>query len=255
MAVLIEAVNVLVRNATIERRLPDGLLGWARLCPNSMYCTDGELFRIGFLCDSDAFAFVEELIGLGFSGRTHPEAAPAHIRRGDVQARFQSLLEELGRLGGIEDVEVGDYRGDLNAAYDRAKQLVRDTGGNAGGPLQLLGVAARLLERWDEAESHFRRVTELAPEFIGGWLELTWTLSAQGRPREAEETANRAVALDPTDAGALGNLAVSLHEQGRHEEALEWAKKAVAAKPEDEKNRYLLGTIRKALQKDAQAEP
>ena len=75
MAVLIEAVNILVRNATIERRLPDGLLGWARLCPNSMYCTDGELFRIGFLCDSDAFAFVEELIGLGFAAPTSEGSA------------------------------------------------------------------------------------------------------------------------------------------------------------------------------------
>jgi hypothetical protein len=70
----------------------------------------------------------------------------------------------------------------LAALHRRAKQLVEDTQANEPEPLQCQGIVARLLTQWDEAASLFRRVTEMRPEDLDGWLELTWALNRPGIP-------------------------------------------------------------------------
>ena len=181
-----------------------------------------------------------------FVGRTQDNAPPAHISTGMVRERYSSLVDELTRLGAIENAPSGDYQGDVASCYQRAKQLVQDTQAAEPGPLQLQGIAARLLKRWDESASLFRRVTELRPEYLAGWLELTWALAFLRRFEEAERAARTAVALDPEGAGTLSNLAAVLVEQDKFDEARVMAEKAIGLDPAAAKIRAVLAAIERA---------
>lgn len=61
MAVLLEALSVIVRNATLESRYPGGVSGYAADCPNRTFCSDGVLTRVGFMTPDDVGAFLERL--------------------------------------------------------------------------------------------------------------------------------------------------------------------------------------------------
>jgi tetratricopeptide repeat protein len=341
VGVLIEGVNVVIRNATVEERLDGGMNEYERRCPNSEFCTDGEICRVGFMVPSDARAYIETLGSLGFCpptplgspdvaliiqpdglvfpcdwldigsveigdgqsaemawlkgtmpstlvappnwtpgslrqvsseqlreheflgsengveifrnkatgevfyvGRTQHGATPAHIASGSVRDRYDALVDELKRAGAIENVSKADYRGDLVSLHERAKQLVEDTRGEEPGALHLQGIAARLLERWDEAALVFRRVTQMRPDYASSWLELTWALASLRRFEEAETAARKAVELAP-DAAALGNLAAVLLHRGKLDEARQIAQKAVKADPADMKNKAVLAEINK----------
>jgi tetratricopeptide (TPR) repeat protein len=346
MGVLIEAVNVVIRNATVEARLAGGMQEYERRCPNGTFCTDGEICRVGFMTTADAASYIESLESLGFRrptpegslevalisqavgfdhpcdwlelsqidlgdgqsaevawlrgttpsklvappqwkpgrtrqvprgqlrdyeylgskegvdifldkatgellyvGRTQEGVPPAHVSRAAIGDRFTSLADELTRLGAFEGTSARDYRGQLAALHQRAKQLVEDTQASEAGPLQLQGIAARLLMQWNEAATLFRRVTEMRPEYVDGWLELTWSLASLRRFEEAERAARKAVELVPDRADALGNLAAVLLEQGRLDEARQMAEKALAADPADAKNRAVLAAIKRTAAK------
>jgi hypothetical protein len=75
MGVLIEAVCVVIRNATVEARLTGGMQEYERRCPNDTFCTDGEVCRVGFMTTADAASYIESIESLGFR-RPTPEAAP-----------------------------------------------------------------------------------------------------------------------------------------------------------------------------------
>jgi hypothetical protein len=66
MAVSAVATSVIVRNATVKLRLPDGMPALAHLCPNQTLCTDGTICRVGFMVQSDAQTFVNHLRAAGF---------------------------------------------------------------------------------------------------------------------------------------------------------------------------------------------
>jgi hypothetical protein len=78
----------------------------------------------------------------------------------------------------------------LMAYYERAEQLVEDTGSQELGPQMLHGIASRLLNRWDKAEQAFRKATELRPGLTDAWLELTWSLASLA------DLTRRSLALD-----------------------------------------------------------
>ena len=48
MPVLLEAISVIVRRETLERKYPGGVDGYARDCPNRTFCADEYLTRVGF---------------------------------------------------------------------------------------------------------------------------------------------------------------------------------------------------------------
>ena len=342
MGVLIEGINVVIRNAAVAKRVAGGIQEFERQCPNGTFCTDGEICRVGFMTTADAKAYIEKLTRLGFVGptpegsrevalvtqsvgfdfpcdwlevgrfelgegesadvawvhgtelsnlvapphwkprkmlrmrtselreheflgtkeevdvfrdkatgeilyvaRTLKGAPPAHLLNAMVQERFMSLADELERLGAFENAPARDYRGDMASLYQRAKQLVVDTKDGEPGPLQLQGIAARLLKQWEEAAFLFRRVTEMRPEYLDGWLELTWALVSLRRFDEAERAARKAVELAPDRADALGNLATVLLKQGRLDDARHVAQKAVLADPADVKNKAVLAAVNK----------
>ncbi|HEY1407078.1 MAG TPA: hypothetical protein VF857_10755, partial [Spirochaetota bacterium] len=53
--------------------------------------------------------------------------------------------------------------------------------------------------RFDSAEGHYRRVTEILPQYYGGWLKLAESCVAQGKRKEGKEAALRAFAMNPWD--------------------------------------------------------
>ena len=67
MAVLIEAISVVIRRDAIEQSVPGGWTEFFRVVPNSTLCTDGELARVGFMSPDTVGDFIHELEQLGLS--------------------------------------------------------------------------------------------------------------------------------------------------------------------------------------------
>jgi tetratricopeptide (TPR) repeat protein len=181
-----------------------------------------------------------------YVGRTISGVPPAHINPMETEDRFNSLLEELISLGAFGQQPTSEYQGTVESVYERTKQLVKDTGSEAPGPLQIHGIASRLMGKWDEAEESFRRFTELCPVNEDGWLELTWALGAQNRLEEAESSARKAVDIDPNSAEALGNLASVLLQRGKTAYAYASAQRALESAPDNAKNQTIMAQIREA---------
>lgn len=61
MAVLIEAISVVVPNRVIDARYPGGIAAYRADVPNSTFCTDGSLTRVGFMSPLDVKEFHSRL--------------------------------------------------------------------------------------------------------------------------------------------------------------------------------------------------
>lgn len=66
MAVLIEALNVVVRRALLEQRFPGGIIGFQDIVPNKTFCADEHLVRVGFMDPASVGDFVATLERYGF---------------------------------------------------------------------------------------------------------------------------------------------------------------------------------------------
>lgn len=84
MAVLIEAISVVVHGAAMEAKYSGGWDAFKAASPNDTLCADGELIRVGFLQRAEAEAFVEHLkqAGLVFleRGRAKDIALVDHFK-------------------------------------------------------------------------------------------------------------------------------------------------------------------------------
>lgn len=65
MAVLVEALSVIVRRDSIERYIVGGWEKFLDFVPNQTMCTDGDLVRVGFMSPRDVEDFVIHLEGAG----------------------------------------------------------------------------------------------------------------------------------------------------------------------------------------------
>jgi hypothetical protein len=65
MAVLTDAISVLVRVRDIEEVYPGGLEAYISDAPNQTYCSDGLLSRVGFMNPADVQIFTERLRAAG----------------------------------------------------------------------------------------------------------------------------------------------------------------------------------------------
>jgi len=61
MAVLVEAISVVVRRDSIDRLFSGGWDSFLETVPNQSFCTDDELTRVGFLGPDEVGAYIEEL--------------------------------------------------------------------------------------------------------------------------------------------------------------------------------------------------
>ena len=80
--------------------------------------------------------------------------------------------------------------------------------------LSNLGMALHSLGNLQEAESHYRRATELNPHFTNAWANLTETLLEQGKPEEALATARRSLQADSGNQAAFALIAIACNELG-----------------------------------------
>lgn len=65
MAVLIEAISVVVRVASIHDEFAGGWSAFEELIPNATLCCDNEIARVGFMMPEDAESFIHKLESKG----------------------------------------------------------------------------------------------------------------------------------------------------------------------------------------------
>ena len=65
MAVLVEAISVVIRADRLIERYPGGWRAFVRGVPNATMCADGEVVRVGFMSPDDVKAYVDELAAVG----------------------------------------------------------------------------------------------------------------------------------------------------------------------------------------------
>lgn len=105
MAVLAEAISVIVKADSINRQFPGGweaFMGWVR---NRTLCADNEVARVGFMSPSDAKAFISELETLGLRYLEHDKAIDIVVA--DQQHGLQGACDwaQFGRVPWEGDME------------------------------------------------------------------------------------------------------------------------------------------------------
>ena len=61
MAVLVEAISVVVRRDAIAERYPGGWRAFLEIVPNATICADDDLVRVGFMSPTDVESFIKRL--------------------------------------------------------------------------------------------------------------------------------------------------------------------------------------------------
>lgn len=74
MAVLVEAISVVVRMDAINRKVDGGRRHFDQLIPNATVCSDGELIRFGFMSPQPAKDFIGVLEAAGLTFRQNGQA-------------------------------------------------------------------------------------------------------------------------------------------------------------------------------------
>lgn len=67
MAVLVEAISVVIRRDSIDRRFRGGWDAFIAFVPNATLCYDGELARVGFMAPQDVEHFIDHLVRHGLT--------------------------------------------------------------------------------------------------------------------------------------------------------------------------------------------
>jgi hypothetical protein len=66
LAVLIEAISVVIRADTLLNKFPGGWDAFKGIVPNQTLCADKEIVRVGFMAPQDVASFVKKLQSNGF---------------------------------------------------------------------------------------------------------------------------------------------------------------------------------------------
>ena len=84
MAVLVEAISVIVRVQAIHHRYPGGWDAFLQVHPNRTLCSDKELARVGFMIPDDCQSAVDDLGHCGIiflkEGRSHDLVVADQLR-------------------------------------------------------------------------------------------------------------------------------------------------------------------------------
>ena len=117
MPVLIEAINVIVRNETIEEKYPGGMRSYWVDSPNESTCSDDYVTRVGFLELGTFREFTDRLMELGF-----------RFVENDEMIDIAVFDQEEGMLRPCRWLHVGDHpdgfqyatlRGDLGDVIEK----------------------------------------------------------------------------------------------------------------------------------------
>lgn len=74
MAVLVEALSVIIRREAIQKRFTGGWAAFERIIPNRSVCADDHLVRVGFMTPTDTRAYVSTLEAGGMVFKQNGEA-------------------------------------------------------------------------------------------------------------------------------------------------------------------------------------
>jgi hypothetical protein len=61
MAVLVECISIIIRKDAIESKYPGGLAAFEKNIPSGSFCSDKDIYRIGFMSPNDAEGFAIQL--------------------------------------------------------------------------------------------------------------------------------------------------------------------------------------------------
>ena len=98
MAVLCEAISIIVRRDSIDKFFLGGWEGFLKVIPNSSMCTDGELVRIGFLDPKNIQQFMNEMLDGGL--------------------QFRPAMDSTDGIRSIDDIAVVDQMKGLTVPCD-----------------------------------------------------------------------------------------------------------------------------------------
>jgi tetratricopeptide (TPR) repeat protein len=101
MAVLIEAISVVVRREAVEARFAGGMPALLRTIPNQTACGDADLIRVGFMDTSDADAYVDAL-----------QAGGLMYRRDDTTVDLAVVIQRKGPTRASPWLEYADIETD-----------------------------------------------------------------------------------------------------------------------------------------------
>ena len=136
MAVLVEAISVVVRRTAIDAKFPGGWAAFAAHAPNRTLCADGEIARLGFMSPADVESFVR---ALELAGLTHLDgdtavdlvvvdqmsgpASPSgwlefgHVELGPAGGKVAACRLAGSRVASIMLPEGWEYEGSLSHTY------------------------------------------------------------------------------------------------------------------------------------------
>jgi len=67
MAVMVEAISVVVRLSALKAKYPGGIVEYMHNVPNATFCADKHLTRVGFMANNDVANYVQGLEAFGFT--------------------------------------------------------------------------------------------------------------------------------------------------------------------------------------------
>ena len=102
---------------------------------------------------------------------------------------------------------------------------------------------------WPGAETHYRALVDLAPDFVEARTMLGRALAGQGRTAEAREQWLTAAHLAPAAGPALAELTLSWLAEGVLETAYDYGGQAVRARPDLPETHFALASAARALRR------
>ena len=165
-------------------------------------------------------------------------------------ANLIRLTTELSEVIALRISRQRDQR--LTELYHETTRAI-SSGSSHPGWLQLHVQIAVLTSHWKAAEQALRQLTQIRPESVDAWINLTMVLARLDRLDEAEAVGQKAVAIDPTSAGAYGNLARVLWQQGKTEAATRAIDRSVELNPSIAANQEFRDRILERIRADSMA--
>ncbi len=202
-----EAVLLTAEILQDQRQFDLATKTYARVPQDDPMFLNAELGRSDALVDAEKHdAAIEVLRGLA---RSHGDIPRVHMSLGDI-LRGQERYIEAGE------------------AYDIAVNLIDDPAPNHWFLFYARGIAYERSDKWEQAESDFRKALELSPDqplvlnYLGySLVELRLKLD------EAQQMIEKAVASRPQDGFITDSLGWVLYRVGKFEEAVAPMERAV----------------------------
>jgi tetratricopeptide (TPR) repeat protein len=121
-------------------------------------------------------------------------------RLDDAQGYLRMLRDRFPKEPELPVLEgaLASLRGEWGVAQQKFQQALK-TRPNDFRIHYNLGIAAYQLQRYDAAEQHFRRTTELKPDYTTGWKSLGMTYEARGLPEHAIRAYSESLKREPDD--------------------------------------------------------